>query len=728
MSLELVRDSRIQTPAVLSRPASQIVELSAQQVYDGPEEVFDRLAKRAEIILVRQLPEVLHVRELLLNFIRQRYSEETALRVKTSLFERKGGADEHTVSAFVAAARHIRDTGAMSALFSRLVQSFELPPPVNIDCGHFRLVLPRNDLFARMDSRRDLAQRDDWYYAPPNDGAEPIFDRGSAMPHRDISRPHYAFQINLWFPLIDLCEDESLIFFPDSYYDYKERIERLTGTRSQGFTDDVRQAGARIAANPNPREWGFGEPATRKLKFGDIYMFYCQQVHGSPVRRDDTLRLSMEVRVACRSLDDNTSYRRIFSNLNNFLPPDENDDTSAIAGIRRADAMAALGDNSAGLLHDPAAEGAGTDVCAQLYVNSLFPTPIVARKAKEVAQPADMFDLGPQVTGAFLKNVAEYSDQFPFADDRYFLLARLFLRRGEDETAATIIGKASQRSQSYFWQLHFAYLAIRAHRKDVARTILARCRALAERTTVDANPFAPALETPKEPILAILPEHALRAVAAISESVERLPDGRYGRDVWYLCDPRLFHPHNYFMRAHGAADFYKTGSLYVGIPTKQPFIPEDIVHGKFAVVCFGETAEELEYEYGEHAAAFTAIAPQNVASAASAEPTLKPFIEQQLLPLKTLLADETQRVRGLETTLDERTHRLATLESTLEASFHRLATLESTLEERSNRITSLEASLDERDQRLRALEDRRRRGIWYRIGSLVRRRIPSGAS
>ena len=312
------------------RPPARIAEFSGQQIRQRAGEVFERLSKSAEILFVRQLPEVLHIRKLFLDFIRTHYSEDTALKVRTALFDRKGQPDEHTVSAFVAAARYLRDTGAVTALFSGLIHSFDLPPPINIDCSYFRLVLP-NDLFNRMDVRRDLAQHDEWNYISPFDGTEPIFARGSAMPHRDLSGPHYAFQINLWFPLIDLSDSESLIFFPEAYYDYKERIERLLGRPTIGFVDDVRQVGTQIAANPNPPQWGFGEPAARKMDFGDIYIFYCQQVHASPIRRADLLRLSVEIRLACRSVDDNTGYRRIFSNLNNFLPADRGDDERTLA-------------------------------------------------------------------------------------------------------------------------------------------------------------------------------------------------------------------------------------------------------------------------------------------------------------------------------------------------------------------------------------------------------------
>ena len=177
---------------------------------------------------------------------------------------------------------------------------------------------------------------------------------------------------------------KSLIFFPEAYYNYKERIEKLLGRPTIGFVDDVHQVGAQIAANPNPPQWGFGQPAAKKMDFGDIYIFYCQQVHASPVRSAETLRLSVEIRVACRSVDDNTAYRKIFSNLNNFLPADESYDVSHTEAIKRAEAIAAPGGTA-----DVDRVG-----CAQLHLNSLFPTPAVEGKPKNSRSPPTCSILG----------------------------------------------------------------------------------------------------------------------------------------------------------------------------------------------------------------------------------------------------------------------------------------------------------------------------------------------
>ena len=284
-----------------------------------------------------------------------------------------------------------------------------------------------------------------------------------------------------------------------------------------------------------------------------------------------------------------------------------------------------------------------------------------------------MFDLGPRATGAILSDVAKACDKFPLAEDRSVLLVRLFLRRGENEEAAIIIAKASELTRSYFWQLQFAHLAIRAYRKELARVILGRCQALAEQCKLEAFPFAPPLETPTLPILALLPEHALRAVAAISESMTGLPENGYGPLAWYSRDPRLFHPHQYLIRTEGRAVFYRTGSLYVAIPTGRPFIAEDIVSGKLQNVCFGETLAELEFECKLRGqTTVTAIATDAV------------DLEQE----QRLIRSALQRLKSLEAALEERTNRLAALEFTMDERSRRLATLEAA-RPRTHRVGSL---------------------------------------
>jgi len=607
--------SGLETMQAVHRQVSlpRIVEFEGSALGSTVKNLFGCLSHNADIVLIRGLPEALQVRHLLLRHIRYRYSDDAAERVNSAVFERQSPLDEFTVSVFLAAARHLRDSGAMTALFSGLFQAMQLPPPVNVDCGFFRLVLPQ-DMFDRMAGNHDLTNTEDWYYAAPFDGVERMLMRGTAMPHRDISRPHYAFQFNVWFPLIDLTEAESLHFFPEAYWDYKDRIERLSGGASQGFEQDVAAVGAKIASVPAPDRWGFGTHQSRDLRYGDVYLFNCQQPHASPPRNARTYRLSVELRVAARSYDDNTGYRRCFSNINNYLPrSSELPKVTVGSGIGRATALLAadlpLAGGPADLVTSDASVALENE-SSQCHINSLFPTPAIARVCKEISCPPSGYDVAPAVSSAHLLSLVNVLDRFPFAEDRQLLLARVFLRRGDFDAAAKIASDASRASSSYFWQLFFAHVAIRAGKREQTRQILDRCVELAAQTVVEKFPFFEAPDVPSGPIITMLPKQATRAAASMRGFCDRAHDGILMRDEWYSCDPRLFHPHAYLLKTEGPADIYRSGSLYLALPAGQAFVPELIANryvdqNSRVVCCFGESVEELRCELEEQQSSFS---------------------------------------------------------------------------------------------------------------------------
>ena len=216
----------------------------------------------------------------------------------------------------------------------------------------------------------------------------------------------------------------------------------------------------------------------------------------------------------------------------------------------------------------------------------------------------------------------------------------------------------------------------------LARGILDRCQSLAEKCTLEAFPFVPELQIPTHPIIAMLPGHAIRAVAAISASIDRLPNSAYGPDIWYAFDPRLFHPHNYHIRRHKRADFHKAGSLFLAMPAGHRFVPEDIVAGRLTKLGFAETIEDLEFEYELREKSF-------------------PISEVEVV-LSTVASLEREQ-------------------SLMQSVLERLAALELTVEERTNRLTALERTMDERSYRLTQLEAARQRRAKSRFGSLVRR-------
>ena len=154
-----------------------------------------------------------------------------------------------------------------------------------------------------------------------------------------------------------------------------------------------------------------GKPISRKLDFGDIYIFYCQQVHGSPIRRADTLRGSVS-----RSGQSAVPWTTI-PDIDEYFP------TSITSCLLMQPTTLTPQSNAPQAILWGNLDGE-VAACAQFYLNSLFPTPAFARQAKELSQWPDTFDLGPQVTGFILKDAPEHCNRFPFAEDRSVLLAR----------------------------------------------------------------------------------------------------------------------------------------------------------------------------------------------------------------------------------------------------------------------------------------------------------------
>src|SRR5262249_4390190 len=141
-------------------------------------------------------------------------------------------------------------------------------------------------------------------------------------------------------------------------------------------------------------------------------------------------------------------------------------------------------------------------------------------------------------------------------------------------------------------QLQYAHLALRANKPDLARRALDRCQSLASKCNLDPFPFAPKLDTPQLPIMSLLPEHASRAAKAMGN----LCDNETDPGAYYAYDPRLFHPHAYFIRTEGGADFHRAGSLSLAIPHGRRFVPEDVLDKSYEIVRLGESIDDLGFE------------------------------------------------------------------------------------------------------------------------------------
>ena len=84
---------------------------------------------------------------------------------------------------------------------------------IQIETGMFRIVF--NDIINKVEIDKSSKQ----FSIANNQGIYPesFITNINASPHRDLDRPHYSKQYNIWFSFYDLQEDGSLIFFPESF-------------------------------------------------------------------------------------------------------------------------------------------------------------------------------------------------------------------------------------------------------------------------------------------------------------------------------------------------------------------------------------------------------------------------------------------------------------------------------------------------------------------------------
>lgn len=197
-----------------------------------------------------------------------------------------------TILALSHAIKAVRTNRFLSRCLALLIAEQGFVPPVRLDGGIPRLVLPTevvtavqsSGLFTDEDFKRRVA-----------DGPTEIFMPAPANIHRDYNRQHYLLQCNVWFTLHDSDEDEVLRIFPQFY-------------RQPIFNMD--------ATEENLRK--LGEPLRYRLAFGDAILFHGEHLHTSPRGGRSGRRFSYDLRIASQNVDDTKHYRDLFLDLRNF--------------------------------------------------------------------------------------------------------------------------------------------------------------------------------------------------------------------------------------------------------------------------------------------------------------------------------------------------------------------------------------------------------------------------
>lgn len=186
--------------------------------------------------------------------------------------------------------RSERDKGNLAALFVDFLKFYSLAGPLTqLELGRTRVVHP--------------------------EGISGELGTPPAPPHRDLARPHYNKQFNIWFPFHECSQDSSLVLFPHSFNRTENRFSGIT----KNLDPNHDAAEIRLLTKTfSYSDFKLGLPLKTHLKPGDFILFNSEHYHCSPMNSQRT-RISCDLRFVDFSFDDNSHYaRNAFYYLENF--------------------------------------------------------------------------------------------------------------------------------------------------------------------------------------------------------------------------------------------------------------------------------------------------------------------------------------------------------------------------------------------------------------------------
>ena len=387
---------------------------------------------QGDILIVRAVPEIRRFREEVIEYTVRNCRTLIERETVIDLFDKKIIPSSEVFHALTLAMKRSREDRYLSSLLSGLIQRIGFEHPISLCTGISRAVCPTS-IIEQLRRRTDLFEDED-FQRKRSDGPVEIFMQNESNIHRDFNRPHFVFMANFWIPLHDVNEEESINIFPKVY---REEVLDLD--------------------NNEKNKAKLGPPCIEKLSFGDVIIFHSENMHVSPVQKDETIRFSIDLRVASQCLDDNSHYRDNFWNLNNFISEKEISyflshnyevPQNVIAHFQKY----------------------GKTTNAQFYI-------LLAEKASKNVN--------------YIKNIEEVVDQYPFAEDRYIRLSE-YVTNINCRYATTLIKKTLNKTNSYFWSLKCARLAKEFGDKKLKEDACEKTMHLSKSTSVscDFNPVS----------------------------------------------------------------------------------------------------------------------------------------------------------------------------------------------------------------------------------------------
>ncbi len=369
----------------------QFLEIDSKRVGELKQSLASQLAAGA-IVVLRDVHGLYRFRQQLLKCAAEISAEPQTAEQLDTFYATGTTPPVATLHALVLAIKMARDQRYLSECLADLVREMKFGPAVLLDGGVNRLVLSK-EVVEETRKHAHLFVPTDYRRLRP-DGTPEIFMPGPSNIHRDFNRPHRVLMCNFWAPMHDSDETEIVQVYPSVYRQPVHNHENSAENRRL-----------------------LGDPVRVRLRFGDALLFHGEHLHHSPdlVRR----RHSYDLRIASHAVDDNRHYRDNFSHSNNFL--------------RAVPA-------------EP-----------ELRPCQLLPTDALAHHRRHGRSHSAnfyqvCFENSAELSANSAKQLFQVFRQYPFAEDRFLLLAD----RAQDTSgklAAQIVEYVVDRTQSYFFNL-----------------------------------------------------------------------------------------------------------------------------------------------------------------------------------------------------------------------------------------------------------------------------------
>lgn len=577
------------------------IEIDRTQLNNLPTSLSDLLSKQMKIVVLRNMIEPTILKERLLRIIGDQYGRDFEL-ASLQFFDNLIVPSPEVIAALVTVSNDLRESKFLSVLFADLVKSCGFPEPIVIDGGILRFYFPQH--YNALRCRKDLFKATDFISYPPHDEAGlPLCSNLSVGPHRDVDIPMASLPINFWFPLQKIPKWRSLLFFP-------EALRKPLSSFPKGL------------AEHNPHEWGYGQPLQFDLNVGDIILFHCEHFHSTPWSDLDP-RLSGEVRVVGGCIDDHSSYRRTFSNLNNFLVKElgNSDQASLTAADSLLNQINWNSESPHFLFQTPFSNSVAYEVFA-----SCFKSLEDARRSLCTFESDAIFKQQPISINRLSYVFKILKSWKPFSEDRLLAFARLFATKGDFDSAKMAFSELLHQTQSYFWCFECGRYALKYGCIQITEDAFTLGLSLSQQSTVRVFRFYSQLPT-SDDCRQILPADATLAMEEllaycrgpiVTKSLFKKPSIKwYSLCKWFgyiirgrcfsisscymtqLVDAQLFLPH---VRIHKLDESFHGHRLYacaafkifVAIPQAAgEFNPKTAIQGKYKIYLQADSEQEL---------------------------------------------------------------------------------------------------------------------------------------